>query len=152
MTSNPIRDAKTPEACSEALETMLSAESDPRSRLALLFDAAVTCLDLEAFGLAEETTRGIAACEGDLLSEDESEPSLKEAAFTNLAQMFKQTGRERQAFAAFADAAKAALQANYNIPACQAKRPQEALTGPSWLTRIVVDDVTCRLQGGRPRP
>jgi WD40 repeat protein len=108
---NPIRDAKTPEACAEALETMLAAEADTHSRLALLFDAAMTYERLNDVTHLEDVTRQIGASEGDILPDDERQPSLKEAAFTHLAVMLLRNGRKPEAAAALAHSARAALQA-----------------------------------------
>src|SRR5690242_18242994 len=102
---NPISDAKTPEACAEALEMMLAAAPDAHSRLPLLFEAAMTYERLDAVTQLEDTARQIGASEGDLLPEDDRRPSLKEAAFTHLAVMFLRNGREPEAVTALADAA-----------------------------------------------
>jgi WD40 repeat protein len=98
---------------------MLAAEGDTRSRLALLFEAAMTYERLNAVTQLEDTTRQIAASEGDILPEDETHPSLKEAAFTHLAVLLLRNGRESEAATALAGAARAALQAGRALRAIQ---------------------------------
>ena len=118
MRSNPITNAETPTACTEALDTLLVGEVDDTERLLLLFDAAVTYLELNAPLEAEAATRRIMAFKCDVSSESGG-PSVREAAARNIADMYMRAERYQDAAQSLADGAMAALQIRRSLRAIQ---------------------------------
>jgi tetratricopeptide (TPR) repeat protein len=117
MTIEDLRAATTADACAAALDELLAAETDPTNRLVLLFEASMAYLRLKALTEAEETIARIARQDGDVVNAGDDDPSLKEAAFTNLAKIRLSGGRVPEAVTAIADAARAAAAAERPIRA-----------------------------------